>query len=198
MLVGALLLQAVQHARLRGDNDVLGRGLPAPGDHLLGGANFVGQHPHRSGALGVGHDRSPGELLADPGDGLVGPLDVDVAVALPKGHRPTRLFDDPSPQVFIRNEQQRPILRRVLDNFNRIAAGHDAVAQGLHLGRTVNISDGIEIGIRGLEFPQLGSRATLFEGTTGVSIRQDHPLGRVQDLGGLRHKVHPTEDNDIG
>ena len=198
MLVGALLLQAVQHACLGGDDDVLGRGLPAPGDHLFGGADFVGQHPHRSRALGVGHDRSSGILLANPGDGLMGPLDMHVAIALPKGHWSPRLLHHPSSEVLVGHEQQRPILRCMFNNLDRIAAGHDAVAQSLHLGRTVDVGDGVEIGIRGLEFPQLGSRATLFEGATGITIRENDPLGGIQDLGRFGHEVHPAEDNDIG
>ena len=128
----------------------------------------------------------------------MGPLDVDVAVALPEGHRPTCLLHDPSSEVLVGHEQQRSILRRMFYNLNCVAAGHDAVAQGLHLGRTVDVGDGVEIGIRGLEFPQFGSRATLFEGTAGIAIWKNDPLGGIQDLGRLRHEVHPAEDDDVG
>lgn len=43
VLVGAFLLEAVEHAGLGDDDDVFAGGVLAEADHLLGGADFVGE-----------------------------------------------------------------------------------------------------------------------------------------------------------
>ena len=57
LLVGALLLQSVQHADLGGDDHCLGLGVAAVVDHFLGRAHLVGEHANGLGALGVRDQR---------------------------------------------------------------------------------------------------------------------------------------------
>ena len=63
VLVRAFLAQAVEHAALGDDDDVLDRCVLAVGDHFLGRADFVGEQSDGLGAFRVGDDEGVGILV---------------------------------------------------------------------------------------------------------------------------------------
>ena len=80
------------------------------------------------GALRVGDDYSIRVIVFDPLDGLLGELNVNVAIALPQIHLATSLFDDPLAEIFIWDEKDWSIFWSLIDNIWSIPRGADNVA----------------------------------------------------------------------
>ena len=89
---------------LRRDDDGFRVVILAIGDHLFRRAHFVREKTDGLGALGVGDEWRVWIFFADLSDAGVCPLDVDVAIALPKLHRPPGLFDHPRAEILVGNE----------------------------------------------------------------------------------------------
>jgi hypothetical protein len=193
-------LEAMQHAGLGDDDEGVGWMIATVMDHFLGGTDFVGEHAHRVGAFRVGDDGSVGILLMDAGDAVAGELDMDVAGALPEVHFTAGLLHDPGAEVLIGDKQDGAVLRGGLDDFDRIAAGADAIAEGFDVGAAVDVGDDVVVfGGVGLEEGfQLGAGAALLEGAAGIGVGQDDDLTGIDDLGGFRHEMDAAEGDDIG
>ena len=123
---------------------------------------------------------------------------MGVTVAAPERHRPPCLFHDPRAEVFVRHEQNVFLLRRGLDDFDRVAAGADDVAQGLHCCAAIDVSNRPEIGVGLLELRQLVGWTTFLQRAPCLLIRQHDDLVGVQDFGRFGHEMNPTEHDDIG
>jgi hypothetical protein len=152
----------------------------AVADHFLRRANRVGQVPHFTQTFGMNDNLGVGELRAQPQHLIALKLDMRVTIALPQGHWPAGLFHHPRAQIFVRNEQQVFVLRRGLDNFHRVAAGANHVAQRLHRRAAIDVGDRPEIRIRFLQRGELVRRAAFFQRTAGVLVRQHHDLVRTK------------------
>ena len=145
--------------------------------------------------------RGPQGVLVDTCVSLgvvVAELGVGVTIALPQGHGATGLFHDPGTEVFVGHEQEIAIFGRGVDDFDGVAAGADDVAEGFHFRAAINIGDGIKVGIGGLKFRELWSRAALLQGTTGVLVGQHDDFVGVQNLRGFGHEMDAAKNDDVG
>ena len=200
VLVGALFLQAMEHAGFGDDDDVLAGCVLAEADHLFGGADFVGKEAHGLGALGMCDDEGVGIFFFDFMNGIARELDVDIARAFPKVHLATGLFNDPLTEVGIGNEKNGAVGGGFLDDESGVAGGADDIAERLHAGRAIDVSDDVvvlvlvlgEVGF------QLVGGAGLLERTAGVFVGKDDCFVGIEDLGGLGHEVNSAEGDDVG
>jgi hypothetical protein len=148
----------------------------------------------------VGDDEGVGVFGLDAVDGVAGELDVDVAVAFPEVHFAAGLFDDPCAEVFIGDEEDGSIGGGLVDDLDGVAGGDDDVAEGFDGAGAVDVGDDevVFLGVGLEEGFELGGGAGLFEGASGVGIREDDDFVRVYDFGGFGHEVDAAEDDDIG
>ncbi len=107
------------------------------------------------------------------------------------------MLHNPGSEIFVRHEQQVAVRRRCVDDFDGIAAGANHVAEGLNFRAAVDIGDGVEVRVSGLQGFELRGGAAFFERTAGVRIRQDHDLVRVENFRRFRHEMHAREDNHV-
>lgn len=133
-------------------------------DHFFGAADDVGEHAHGVGAFWVGDDSGVGIFFFDLVDAVAGELDVDVAGAFPEIHLASGLFHDPRAEVLVGNEEDGAIFGCGFDDFDGVAAGADAVAEGFDSCAAVDVGDDVVIFICvGLqEFFELWGGAALF------------------------------------
>ena len=199
-LVGDFALEAVEHAGFGDDDEGVGGVVAAVVDHFFRGADFVGEHADGVGALGVGDDGGVGVLLLDGGDAVAGEFDVDVAGAFPELHLAAGLFHDPGAEVLVGDEEDGAVLGGGVDDFDSVAAGADAVAEGFDVAGAVDVGDDVVVfvGVGFEEGFQLGAGAALFEGAAGVGVREDDGFGGVDDFGGFSHEVDAAEGDDVG
>ena len=111
---------------------------------------------------------------------------------------PAGLFHHPRAEILIRDEQQVLVLRRSFDNFHRVAAGANHVAQRLHRRTAIDVGDGPEIRIGLLHRGEFVRRTAFLERTAGVLVRQHDDFLRVQNLRRLGHEMHAAENNHVG
>ena len=169
----------------------------AIGDHLFRRANRVGQVAHFAQTFGMDDNLRVRKFFAQSQHLIALELHVRITVAVPKRHRPAGLFHHPRAEIFIRHEQQVFVLRRGLDDFHRVAAGANHVAQRLHRRAAIDVGDGPEIRVGLLQRGQLVRRTAFFERTAGVLVRQHDNFLRVQNLRRLGHEMHAAEHNHV-
>ena len=87
---------------------------------------------------------------------------MGVAVALPKRHGTVCLFGHPGAEVFVRHEEEVAVFGSGFDDFFGVAAGADDVAQCFDFRATVDVGDGVEVGVGCLEGFEFVRRAALF------------------------------------
>src|SRR5580692_10265655 len=86
-----------------------------------------------------------GKLLAHAQYGVAAELDVRVTIPAPQSHRAAGLFHDPRAEIFIWHEEQITVFGRGIDDFYRIAAGADDIAEGLYFRAAIDVSDGVKV-----------------------------------------------------
>jgi len=101
------------------------------------------------------------------------------------------------PQMLIRNKKNRPLQRKPAHQRNRIAAGAAVVAEGLHLGRRVHITNNQSIRMLPPQFFELPGRNHIGHRAAGGNIRQQNRLLRRKNRRRFRHKKNTAEDNHI-
>ena len=121
------------------------RGFPAPADHLLRGADFVGEHADGVGALGMGDDFRVGVLGLDALDGGLGEFDVDVAIAFPEVHFAAGFFRDPCAEVLVGDEEDIAVRGGGADDADGVAAGADDVGEGFDAGGAIDVGDDVVV-----------------------------------------------------
>ncbi len=89
-------------------------------------------------------------------------------------------------------------LGQALDDFDRVAAGADDVAQGFDLGAAIDVGDGVKIRVRRLEGLQFRGGTTFLQRAAGVFVRQEDHFGRIEDFGRFGHEMNAAKDNDFG
>ena len=95
-LPGNLSPEAMNQPCFGDDNEALGLGLLAVGDHFFRAADSIGHVEDSFWAFGVGDDRRVRKLHAELLEALRAEEDVNVAAAWPKLHRAACLFGDPA------------------------------------------------------------------------------------------------------
>src|SRR5660397_157721 len=102
-----------------------------------------------------------------------------------------------SPEVAIRIEDDFLPFRYGSNNLWGVRAGATDVRQGLDLCGTVHVRNHRRRGESAFQPAETVRINHACHGATSPDLRQDHFPLRCQDVGGLRHEVHPTEDDDI-
>ena len=184
-------------ARLGYDDEPLRRIVLAIRNHLFRRANRVGQVAHFAQTFGMNDHLGVREFFTQSQHLIALELHVRITVAVPKRHRAAGLFHHPRAEIFVRDEQQVLVLRRGLDDFHRVAAGANHVAQRLHRRAAIDVGDGPEIRVGLLQRGQLVRRTAFFERTAGVLVRQHDDFVRVQNLRRLGHEMHAAENNHV-
>ena len=129
--------------------------------------------------------------------GVTTEFDMRVTIPLPQRHRTSGLFHYPLTEIFVRDKQQVFILWRSIDNFFRVTAGDDHVAKGFDRRAAIDVGDGPEVWIGFLQRLKFLCRATFFQRTTGVLVRQHDDLAGVQNFRRLSHEMNTAEDDDV-
>jgi hypothetical protein len=197
-LVRTFLLHAVDDAGFGDDDELLCGIVFAEGDHLFGRADGIGKQPDFAGAFRVNDHFGVRIFFLGAEYGVALEFHMHVTIAFPERHGATGLFHDPLAEIFVGDEQEVFVLGRSIDDLFGIAAGDDDVAERFDSGAAIDVGNGPEIWIGGLQLGEFRGRATFFEGTTGIFVRQHHDFARVQNLRGLSHEMHAAEDDDIG
>jgi len=95
------------------------------------------------------------KLAPNPRDARVRELDVDITISPPQRHWAFRLFHHPGAQIFVGHEEQVFFFRRCIDDFYRVAAGANHVAERLHFGAAIDVGNRPEVRVRVLQSFQL-------------------------------------------
>ena len=85
-----------------------------------------------------------------------------------------------------------------VDDFDRVAAGANDVAERLDLGAAIDIGDGVKIGIGGLQRLEFRRRAAFLQRTAGVLVRQNDGLAGIEDFGRFGHEMDAAKNDDLG
>ena len=81
-----------------------------------------------------------------------------------------------------------------------IAAGANHVSQRFHPGAAINVSDHVVVfvGVLSQKLRQLFRRTRFGERTAGIEVRQNHALGRIDDLGCFCHEMDAAKQDHVG
>ena len=190
----------MEHSLLGDDDEGIGRGVLAEGDHLLGRADFISQQTHGLRALRMGHHEGVGMLTLCSLDAVTRIFHVNVAGSLPEIHGAACLLHDPSSEILIWNEEYVAIFGSGLDYLYGVATSTDDIGEGLHSGAAVDVGND-EVVLLGMLIEislQFVGWAGIGEGTSGLHVGDHDGLGGAQDLGRLTHEVDAAKDDDIG
>ncbi len=102
------------------------------------------------------------------------------------------------PEEEVGAEEDAAVLRDRIDHLENVAAGAAVVQLGLHLGGRIHVADDHVAGKLRLPGPHIVSGDRRRERAARREIGEEHPLGRCQDRGRLRHEVHAAEDDHFG
>ena len=72
------------------------------------------------------------------------------------------------------------------------------MSESFHAGGAVDIGDQHRPRVVRLPLRNPLGRGRVREGASGLHVRDEHHPVRIEDLGGLRHEVDPTKDDDVG
>ena len=197
-LVRDPLLHLVKDPRFRQHDEAFGWARFGVTEQLAGGADEVGQIQEVLLAFGMGDHLRLRMLQLQLQQGLLAEGFVHGAAPRPQRQFTPALALHPTPQVAVRREQHRPVLRQLPHQINGIAAGADQVALGLHRRRAVDVTHHHVVGMLGPERRELIGWAVIGQGAAGIEIRQHHCLLGAEDLGGLRHEMNTAERDHIG
>ena len=124
---------------------------------------------------------------------------MHVTGPLPQIHLAARAFRDPRSKILIGHEKNISIGRRGAHDFVRIAARANDVALRFHARAAIDVSDDVIIFVRVLlqKGRELFRRTRFRKRTTGLEVRQNHALPRIDDLGGFGHEMNAAEKNHV-
>ena len=166
--------------------------------HGFGGANEVGHLQEGGVALGVRDDGGAGVVSLELQHRLGLHGVVHGAYSVPEQHLTAGHLVDVAAQVLVRREDDFLLLGQRTHQLLGVARGTDKVAEGLNLGRAVDITDDHVVGVLGLEGGEVVAFATLGQGARGLHVGQQYLAARVEDFGRLGHEMDATEDDDVG
>jgi len=137
---------------------------------------------------------------SDPADALPGELNVDVTGTAPHVHFAAGLLLHPVPEVLVGDEEDVAVRRRFLDDADGVATGADDIAERLHSGAAIDVSDHVIIPIRVVlqELLKAICRTTLFKRTSGIFVWKDDRFAWIDDLGRFRHEMDAAEGDHGG
>ena len=122
---------------------------------------------------------------------------VHDAASGPEGEFPAALGLHPAPQVLVWAEQDRPISGQLLHQGDRIAAGANQIALGLHGGGAIDVAHGDVVGVVGPEGGKGIGRTGIGQAATGLQIGDQHRFGGAEDLGRFGHEVDPAKHDHL-
>ena len=197
-LVGNFAAQAVNHFDNRRDDNRIGGGRLAKGNHFFGAANAVANVAGGLGHFGVSDYGRVGECRFEVGELLRLVLGVRPAVTVPQNHIASGLLDNPRAEVLVGAEDDFAVGGNLLYDVERVAAGADDVAERLDFRAAIYVGDYERVGVLFLEDGKLDGVAKLFECAARGVVGQDDRLCRIEDFRGLRHKIDARERDYVG
>ena len=189
----------MQQASFGYHNDLARGRFLAKGHHFFGGTNFICEHAHSVGTLRVRNDGGIWIFFADFVYAARRELDVHVTGALPQIHSASCAFHYPCAEILVRNKENISIDWRCANDLVCVAAGANHVGQRFHASTAIDVGDHVIIFVRVLsqKLRQLFRRTRFGERAAGIEIRQNHTLGRINDLGCFRHEMDATKQDDV-
>lgn len=194
---GGGLAHLVQNTGLRHHNKLTLTPFADTLQHLRRRADEVRVRQHRLLALGVGHHESLGVVVLQLDEVFFVEHFMDDAAAGPQKHVASGLLGDIVAQMPVRRKEDAAARWNAVDNFDGIGAGANDVAEGFDRGRRIDIGNDEAVLMLCFEGRKSFGRATVRQGATGVEVRQQNQLFRVEDFGRFRHEVHAAKDDDV-